>query len=144
MKDALLLLDAIHLSFSHPEYQPFSNHTFCNAFINEVCLTIGFKGFNGMLANEICIELSKNVQWSEEKNLERCQDLANGGTLIIAGYQDTPHGHVCVICPGKIKKSGRWGNVPTVANVGRENFIGKGINWAFSALPKLYVYRPTL
>lgn len=144
MKDSLTLLDAIHAAYSHPEYIPGGGLTHCNQFVDEVCQLIGFKGFSGLLANEICIELAKNVQWSEETNLQHCQDLANGGTLIVACYQEDPHGHVNVVCPGRIKTSGRWGNVPSVANVGRQCFIGKGLNWSFSSMPKLYIYRPTL
>lgn len=144
MHDWLKLLDAIHAAYSHPEYAPKEGTTHCNQFVHEVCSLMGFTGFEGMLANQICEEIAKNVQWVEETNYERCQDLANGGTLIVVALKGDPHGHVNVICPGKIKTSGRWGNVPSVANVGKENFIGRGLNWAFSSTPRLFIYRPTL
>lgn len=144
MKDALTLLDAIHQAYSRPEYAPKEGVTHCNQFVNEVCSTMGFTGFEGMMANKISTEIAKNPQWSEETSFDRCQDLANGGALILATYIEQPHGHVNVICPGKIKTSGRWGNVPSCANVGKENFIGKGINWAFSNKPKFWIWRQTL
>jgi hypothetical protein len=144
MKDGLKLLDAIHAAYSHPEYLPKDGVTHCNQFVTEVCETLGFKDFTGLMANDICLAIAKHPQWSEEKSLERCQDLANGGTLVIATYQEDPHGHVNIICPGKIKTSGRWGLVPSCANVGKVNFIGKGINWAFSSMPRLWIWRQTL
>lgn len=144
MNALLELLDAIHSAYSRPEYTPKEGKTYCNKFVSEVCTSIGFKDFDGMLANQIFDEIAKNVKWSEETNLERCQDLANNGTLIVAAIKNEPHGHVVVICPGKIKESGRWGKVPSCASVGKINTIGKGINWAFSSSPRLYIYKPTL
>jgi hypothetical protein len=144
MKDALNLLDAIHLGFSRPEYRPLGDGTtHCNQFCSEVAMALGFKGLEGLLANDIIDLISKNDQWSELP-IEKAQDLANGGSFIIAGLKANPHGHVVIVCPGKVKTSGRWGEVPSVANVGKDMFIGKGINWAFSDLPKLWVWRPTL
>lgn len=143
MKDRLQLLDSIHLAFSRPEYVPRDGITYCNQFVNEVATGCGFKGFAGLMANQIVDLISNNDQWSEV-SVDKAQDLANEGTLIVAGIKAEGHGHVNVICPGKQKTSGRWGNVPSVANVGKENFIGKGLSWAFSDMPKLYAWRPTL
>jgi len=153
MKDRNQLLDAIHLAFNHPEYAPRINRddkgnvigvtTYCNQYVDEVCEVVGFEGLTGKMANEICEYLSKHPQWSPVK-MEDCQDLANGGTLIVAGIRGDPHGHVCIICPGKPKVSGRWGLVPSCASVGKENTIGRGINWAFSERPEFWVWRQTL
>lgn len=144
MRDRLQLLDSIHLAFSRPEYQPQPNGTtHCNQFVTEVALGCGFKGFDGLLANQIIDFICSNNQWSECP-MDKAQDLANEGTLIIACLKADPHGHVNIICPGKMKSSGRWASVPSVANVGKENFIGKGLNWAFSDLPKLYAWRSSL
>jgi hypothetical protein len=143
MKDWLKLLDSIHLAYNHPEYTPKDGVTHCNQFVNEVCESLGYKSLDGKLANDICDILANDPTWSEI-TMDKCQDLANGGSLIIAGIKESGHGHVNVICPGKKKTSGRWGEVPTCANVGKENFIGKGINWAFSDMPKFWVWRQTL
>jgi len=142
MKDRLGLLDAIHLAFNHPEYAPAVGVTHCNQYVNEVCTTYGFKDLDGKVANEICDLLATHPQWVEI-SLERCQELANEGTLIIAGIKEEGHGHVNIICPGKPKTSGRWGVVPSCANVGKENFIGKGLNWAFNDLPKCWAWKQT-
>lgn len=143
MRDRLQLLDSIHLAFSRPEYQPGNGLTHCNAFVSEVALGCGFKGLEGLLANDIIDLISNHDQWTE-CSLEKAQDLANEGTLIVACLKADPHGHVNIICPGKPKTSGRWGQVPSVANVGKDNFIGRGISWAFSDMPKLYLWRPSL
>jgi hypothetical protein len=142
-KDVFSLLDAIHVSIYRPEFQPDDGVTHCNSFVAEVCESYGYKGLNGLLANEIIELVSQSPNWSLTP-LDRCQELANTGTLIVAGLKADPHGHVNVICPGKPKNSGRWGTVPSVANVGKENFIGKGINWAFGDMPQCWAWRPTL
>ena len=142
MKDLLFLLDTIHEAFSRPEYQPSAGVTHCNEFTSEVAENIGFKGFVGLMANSIIDIVSSHDQWSLVP-LEKVQDLANAGTLIVLGTHGEPHGHVCLACPGKTKYSGRWGAVPTVASVGKQNMI-RGMNWVFSDLPQCWAYRPTL
>lgn len=152
MKDLFGLLDSIHEAFSRPEYQPevkkddkgnvIDTVTHCNQFTSEVVTGRGFKGLEGLLANQIIDLISKHEQWSEVA-FEKAQDLANGGSLIILGTHGEPHGHVAVACPGKPKTSGRWGQVPTVASVGKQNMI-RGANWVFSDAPKCWAYRPSL
>lgn len=143
MKDVFLLLDAIHTAFSRPEYLPGPNGlTHCNAFVSDVVTQCGFKEMDGLPANEIVKLLPMHPQWSEMP-MEKAQEAGNAGTLIVAGILGDPHGHVCVVCPGRPKTSGRWGTVPTVASVGERNMIA-GLNWAFRNLPKLWAYRPSL
>lgn len=142
-RDLFLLLDAIHLPLCRPEFEPLDGVTHCNGYVSEVCEIYGYKGLNGLLANEIIELVSQSPNWSEVP-LERCQELANAGTLIILGTKGDVHGHVNIACPGRSKTSGRWGTVPSVANVGRENWIGKGCNWAFSDQPKAWAWRSTL
>lgn len=143
MKDRLVLLDAIHLAFNHPEYAPKDGTTHCNQYVNEVCETYGFKGLIGRPANDICDFLEHHSEWKEIK-LDEAQFLANEGTLIIAGNKGTPHGHVVVVCPGHLKFSGRWGSVPSCASVGWTNTIGRGINWAFAQMPKFWAWNRSL
>lgn len=104
---------------------------------------MGFKSFEGLLANQMIDLMEKDGAWSKV-DMTQCQVLANAGSLVIAGLKAEPHGHVNVICPGREKTSGRWGQVPSCANVGKDVFIGKGINWAFSDSPTFYVWRPSL
>lgn len=143
MKDLFALLDAIHIPFNRPEYQPGGGLTHCNQFTAEVCATYGFRGLEGLLANDIIDLLSKHDQWSSVP-LNQAQELANGGTLVLAGFKSDPHGHVAIVCPGKEKFSGRWGKVPSLASVGKENTIGKGCNWSFSDMPLFWAWRPSL
>jgi len=153
MKDILTLSDAIHLAFSRPEYAPqikrdekgaiVSMTTHCNQFVNEVLSFIGFGDLEGKMANDIVDFIKAHPQWSEV-SMDKCQALANAGTFVIAAIKAPVHGHVAIICPGKEKSSGRWGQVPSCASVGKENTIGRGINWAFSEMPSFYAYRPTL
>lgn len=143
LKDVFNLLDAIFVPLCRPEYQPSDGTTHCNQYVAEVCEVYGYKGMNGLLANEIIALLSASPHWSEVP-MDKCQELANSGALIIAGLKGEPHGHVAVICPGRPKSSGRWGSVPSCANVGKQVFIGRGVNWAFSDLPKFWAWRPSL
>lgn len=143
MKDLSTLLDSIHLPFSRPEYQHSGMLTHCNQFVNEVCQGMGYKNFDGLLANDMIDLLEKDPTWSKI-DMNQCQTLANTGSLVLAGLKADPHGHIVVICPGKEKTSGRWGLVPSVANVGKDNFIGKGVNWSFSDPPMFWAWRPSL
>jgi hypothetical protein len=143
LKDVFGLLDCIFAPLCRPEYQPADGQTHCNQYVAEVCEAYGYKGMNGLLANEMIALLSSSPNWSEVP-MDKCQELANNGTLVVAGLRAEPHGHVVVICPGKPKTSGRWGTVPSCANVGKQIFIGKGVNWAFSDLPKFYAWRSSL
>lgn len=142
-KDMLALLDAIHLPLCRPEYAPGGDLTHCNAYVNEVCQLYGFNDFDGLLANEMIDAMEVSASWSKV-TIDQCQNMANMGILVIAGLKALPHGHVNVICPGKEKASGRWGNVPSCSNVGADIFIGKGINWAFPDMPAFYAWRPSL
>ena len=145
MVDSLMLLDAIHLPLCRPEYAPLPDGTtHCNQFVDEVATAMGYRGFHGIVANQIIDMMAANGDHWSVINMEQAQDMANGGTLIIAGMKADPHGHVCVVCPGKPKTSGRWGVVPSVANVGAQVFIGRGVNWAFGVMPTFYVLRSTL
>jgi hypothetical protein len=84
------------------------------------------------------------------------QFWANSGTLVFAVQSSynlsAPHGHICVIRPGVMKNSGKWGRVPACMNIGGENFIALGqrgvmkglpvgINEAFVALPRFFAWK---
>lgn len=142
MKDLYSLLDAIHEAFSRPEYAPHDGVTHCNQFCHEVVSAIGFKGFEGLMANQMIDILGGSDQWSEVA-IEKVQDMANAGSLIVLGTHGEPHGHVAIACPGKSKISGRWGQGPMVASVGKQNMI-RAWNWVFSDSPKAWIYRPTI
>lgn len=90
---------------------------------------------------------------------ENAQNLANQGSLVIAGLSGEDlgngHGHVVVIRPGRQCQSGKWGLTPRCLNIGKTDFIARaqsgplimmpvGLNDAFIPLPKIYVWRSSL
>ncbi len=84
------------------------------------------------------------------------QFQANSGNLIFAVQSSynlgAVHGHICVIRPGTMKTSGKWGKIPACMNIGGENFIALGqngvmkglpvgINEAFKQLPRFFAWK---
>lgn len=67
------------------------------------------------------------------------QFQANSGNLIFAVQSSynlgEDHGHICVIRPGVMKNSGKWGKIPVCMNIGGENFIALGQNGMMKGLP---------
>lgn len=91
-----------------------------------------------------------------EVAFQAMQWQANSGHLIFAVQSSRAmqagHGHICVIRPGVMKQSGKWGRVPACMNIGGENFIALGqkgvmkgiavgINQAFREIPKFFVWK---
>ena len=73
------------------------------------------------------------------------REYAVAGHLVIAGddlAQGTATGHVAIVAPERqMVRSGKWRcNVPLVANVGKSNWYGKGLNWAFGRQPDLFLF----
>ena len=146
MKSVAKLIDVIcnvYDTFLLPEYSSSTGFTYCNLAAEEIAISLGCNDFHGRLANDMIYIMQTSPDWSEVP-MEKAQELANQGSLVFATHHKEPHGHICVIRPGLMKTSGRWGQVPSVMNIGRENFINKSINWAFSEYPKLYVWRLSL
>jgi len=69
--------------------------------------------------------------------------LKDSPSLIIAGQKAKGHGHVCIVSPlGGTTYSSKWKKeVCNVANVGKDVFENKGLNWAFATEPTLYIYK---
>lgn len=174
MKDRNELLDAIVTAYDNPAYQPVDGKTFCNIACNEIAQKMGCNDlYDATLkrprtADEIYHHLASNSQdWQEiecaglqpdfwDVALNAVQFWANSGSLVFAVQSSEQigdsHGHICIIRPGKLKESGKWGKCPSVMNIGRENFIalGKsgpmkgqpvGLNEAFRGLPRFFVWK---
>lgn len=172
------LVDAICTSWDNPDYAPlFENgiavKTFCNYFINDVATKVGCRDFydegtkQPVMADDMVRIMSGSDNWQELRcaglapdamvvALRSIQMWANQGYLTIAGASGAmlgaKHGHVCIIRPGIMKSSGKWGDVPVVANIGKENFIGMGksgpmkgepvgVNEAFIQLPRFFSWK---
>ena len=115
-----------------------SVNTFCNMFLNSVMLTQDYHAFEGKTANGILSIIQfERFNWKKIEPSEWDQE-----SIVVAGRQDEPHGHVNILIPGEFIKSGKWNKlVPLVANIGRDNFFGKGQNYAFGKTePDYYLY----
>lgn len=125
--------------------------TYCNYFVYAVCSKMGYKGFwssdrkGPLMANEMIDLMSKEVDWMKEKDGNMGQYHANIGSLVIAAQKADVHGHVAVVRPGEMIYSGKWGKlVPRIANVGKDVFIDKGVNFAFAEEPAYFVLKSSL
>jgi hypothetical protein len=144
MRNRNLLIDTICCVYDNPHYKSGLSVTYCNLAAQDIATAFGCNDFNNKLANEIIDFVEKSEQW-ERVPLLQAQDLANQGSLCFAMKKGDPHGHLCVVRPGLPKLSQKWNmNVPVVCNIGAENFIGKGVDYAFQEVPDFYVLKETL
>lgn len=129
-----ILRDILDRLIKHPKLQPANGKTYCNLFVTWACEEYGATDFEGKLANEICDILFKSKSWRCVEG-ETANKIANNGGLCIAAQKNKPHGHVCIVYPGAMVWSTKWGlECPVVANVGKRNGV-MGCNWAFAKEP---------
>jgi hypothetical protein len=144
MKSQALLFDIICAVYDNPHYKPGGGLTYCNMAAQDICTAFNCQDFNNKMANEIVDFVEKSDNW-EEVEISQVQWKANMGSLVFAMQKGDPHGHICVIRPGMEKLSGKWNcMVPSVMNVGKINFIDKGVNWSFEEMPRFYALKTTL
>jgi hypothetical protein len=142
--DPKLRRDAIRIACAEgarsPDYYPDGSVTHCNKFVSDVAKwACDYYAFNGLLANEM-FDIMSN-EW-ETISLEQSYDAIENGCLVIAAEKSTNHGHVCIVVGGDTFST-KWNkHVPLCANVGKENFYGKGLNWAFADEPTLFCLKP--
>ncbi len=159
MRDLITLIDAICDVYDNADLRPHDGLTYCNLSVNFVSTAMGCKSFAGLTADQILQRISNDGDWSDVPG-EKAQDMANQGSLLIAGLTSEElgqeHGHVVVIRPGKPCYSGKYnGPCPRCLNIGAENFLARakrgplinapcGLNEAFGPVPKIWVWRPSL
>lgn len=145
MKDPNKLTELAQKVFANPSLQPLlDGTTFCNVATEIIADALGYQGFKGLMANQMIDLMSTSDEWKYIA-LETAQAMANAGTWIIAAQRGEVHGHVVTIIPGDDVPAGHWGiRVPVCVNIGKNNFIDKGINWAFQDIPKLYAWRSSI
>ncbi len=132
-------------------FDPHGAETYCNFFLHSCASAFGARGFFSteknrvLMANEMVDFLKVNQgQWKkfsgDYKSL--VQDLCTSPMLAVAAQKADIHGHVCILTPEPVLiQSGKWGkDVPQAANVGKTNFYGKGLNFAFGKEPEIFVY----
>lgn len=149
MRDIFLLIDAICEAYDNPEWRPHDGATFCNFSVNHVAQRMGYDGFDAgsgpLLANGM-VDLMKlkTADWMPI-DPTTAQGYANSGSLVVAGFKDKPHGHVCIVRPGLMQTSAKWKmNVPRVLNMGKDVFIAKSMAWAFKDKPGVWVWTGSL
>jgi len=109
--------------------------THCNSFVSGVMNKLNYFAFDGRVANTIIdiMEFEKykwqKIQVSDWNQLD----------LVIAGQKGEIHGHICILIAGEFIESGKWAKkVPLCANIGSDNFYGKGVNFVFRTEPIYY------
>lgn len=161
VRDVATLIDAICDAYDNQAWAPQPDGTtFCNMGVTAIANAMGCKDFDGKTADEIVAFLASDSDWSPVP-LEKAQELANQGSLLVAGLDSKTlgqaHGHVVVLRPGKPVYSGKWSTnlCPRVLNIGAENFLARakkgpltnqpaGLNESFGPLPKIWIWRQSL
>lgn len=145
MKNREGLIDACCQARENADLRPDDETSYCNVAVAFIASKMSCSELMGLMANDMCDYFTARPDNWTPTPIEKAQELANAGSLVIACQKGDPHGHVVVCMPGLQKTSGKWNcQVPSVINVGREVFIGKGLSFAFRELPLLYVWRPSL
>jgi hypothetical protein len=97
-----------------------------------------------MMVSEIVDYLVESVQWTrighgyEQAALAEAQNTANAKKAVIAVYMNTAGaGHVALILPGDLQRSGSWGlDVPNSVSFlmmePQRSYVGKGLSYAFA------------
>lgn len=103
---------------------------------------------NVLLADEIVEKISTSPDW-RPVTIGGTWVLANLGGLVFAMADSTrlkeTHGHIATIIPSYGVYSGHWQcQVPLCMNIGRENFMGRPVSFAFREMPLFFVWKPSL
>lgn len=158
MKSIGLLVDLICEAYDNPIFKAHTvklysgvevEETHCNLAVNYVVKNFGFKGLmdpktlEPYTANKMIEILSTSKCWREVENYTFIQQWVNDGGLAVAGLKGIQHGHVCIIRPGRMTESGKWGmTIPKCCNIGSKQFtsISNGVNYAFDEKPQIWIY----
>lgn len=140
-------------SGNYERYRREGRATYCNMFVNDICKQFGYGAFQGKVANQMAEIIDNNISsgglmindFHTIYDMHFAQEQANNGNLVIAYNYGREHGHINVLRPGTVQFSNKWSrNVPMCVNIGKTNFIGKGLNWAFGSMPKMAILLKSL
>lgn len=135
-----------------PELQPSADKkvTHCNQFVDRAlhewlgASPFGSE-FHGLMANAIVDKLEADHAWNcyEADEYAEYAPLVAAGCPAVAGLKEAGHGHVNLVIVGQPVAAGHWdlAAVPPCANVGKQNWVGKGLNYAFAAKPRIWILR---
>ncbi len=165
MRNIGKLIQAILRAYERPEYKPKRDPsgnittTYCNFAVRDVAGAMGCHDFKEKTADQIYDFLKETTHWKGIP-MSDAQLAANRGSLVVAILpsmeMSAQHGHICVVRPGEEIYSAKFhGPVPSVMNVGGQNFILRyttkegtaleaGINGAFRTLPKFFAWIDSL
>jgi len=124
--------------------------TFCNKFVMDVCTSLGYTKLQGLRANDMhrlmVSESNKDngdfIRLPQMGLYDKINDVIETPVIIASKPNPTGSGHVCILLPGQFNFSGKLGHeVPVCANIGRTNFWGKGISYAFTVDPEYFELR---
>ena len=122
-------------------YVPRDGKTYCNIAVTFITITyVKETDFKGKLANEISDILKDDSYWTKV-SMGVAHHYCDEGYLVIAHVKKKGHGHVVVLYPGKKVNSKKWKRwVPRCVNIGKKNWIDKGINHAFVKIPTFHIF----
>jgi hypothetical protein len=103
--------------------------TYCNMAANAYAKQLGYKGLEGLNANQIYAKLSKPGSGFHKATAEEAIAAAQKGDLVLAGWTGKAHGHVAAVigeyAPG----------VPAIAQAGGSTKNGRTVNNTFEYGP---------
>lgn len=159
MKNLIALFDAICSTYDRTDIAPLPDGTtFCNVAVQGVLNLMGCHDLDGMSADQMCAYFPMSPSWENIKTMDQAQEMANEGSILVAGLDsialNQSHGHVCVIRPGLMCDSGKWGMTARCLNIGGQNFLARGkkgpltgmavgLNEAFIPKPLMWVWVPS-
>lgn len=122
----------------------------CNRGVNNAFTELtGSTELANKNANDMVSTLETSANFEPVTSLEKAQEIANDGGIVIAGKkEETGSGHVVLVVPGEIVNSSFWkGKVPVVMDTGwgkRDKKIAISYSWVASDKSgvKFYHYNP--
>lgn len=99
--------------------------TYCNMAVNAYAKRLGYKGFEGLMANGMVSMMSKPGTGWRKATAAQAIDAAKKGQLTVAGWKGTAHGHISAVI-GEYKPG-----VPAIAQAGGYTRNGKTVNNTF-------------
>lgn len=118
--------------------------TYCNQAVAWIALLyVKYTLFKGLYANEISdIMIGNTFEW-KSASMGKAYHYCNEGYFVIGHVKKKTHGHVVVLTPGSKVNSKKWQRwVPRCVNIGKKNWIDRGINFAFTSEPMFHIYDP--
>ena len=119
--------------------------TFCNQAVHAIASKLGYRGFGGLVANQMFKKMSAPGSGFRRVSAQEAFQLARQGKLVIAAkYNNTPRagrpdgrapGHVAVV-------TGAFSaGVPGIAQAGRKTFAWGPVTQGFGRTPPTYFVR---